>query len=207
MYGHTIFDANLLIYWKSSNYQTTSLLIQILSGYTMAIIEEKIEPPKFKLLLCLFLSIFLLTSHTLLKDVYNIIKPKDFNSFQYNRLEFLKKYITNNNDVILSDNSSNFIIPAIAGKVIYSHFLKASSLVENTQDVHQREKDVLLFFSTNLQDTIRLQIVKKNKVNYILLKSEDIKFEILDFCTNHTNLIYYDTSWHLYKIKQYETDN
>ena len=26
MYGHTIFDANLLIYWKSSNYQTTSLV-------------------------------------------------------------------------------------------------------------------------------------------------------------------------------------
>ena len=35
MYGHTIFDANLLIYWKSSNYQTTSLL-----GYSISDLKK-----------------------------------------------------------------------------------------------------------------------------------------------------------------------
>lgn len=159
-------------------------------------LEKEIKNPKYKLLLCLFLSVFLLTNKYLLKETINIIKPKDRNRFQYNQMQFLRKYIAKD-DIVLSD-SSNFIIPAFAGKVVYSPFLKVS-LIQSI-DYQKREQDVMTFFDIQIKDSIRQEIIKKNAIKYILLKKGSFKPEISDFCSHYATVVYSDDLWYLYKI-------
>ena len=173
------------------------VLIQILAGYIIATIEKEIKNPKHKLFLTLFFVVFILTNNHLLKETIKILKPKDSAHFQYNQLKFLKNYVAKDN-VVLSD-SSNFIIPAFAGKIVHSDFLTVS--LNSSVDYQKRAHDVADFFNIQTTDSIRLQILNSNSVNFILLKKRSLKNEILNFCTHHTKEIYSDELWYLFKVE------
>ena len=173
------------------------IFIQILAGFIFAKLEEKIETPQYKGLLMGVLGVFLLTNSHLLKETMLLLKPKNTANFDYNQLQFLRKY-TAKNDVILSDNQTNYKIPAFSGKVVYSDFLIVS--LNKNEDFNQRENDVNTFFKLGINDSIRLNILNKNAVNYILLKKQDLEIEIKGFCQQNTQLIYEDNLWILFKI-------
>jgi hypothetical protein len=172
------------------------IFTQILAGFILAKTEEKIAEPKYKLLITGFLSVFLLTNSHLLKELMSVLKPKNTANFEYNQLQFLRKF-TAKNDVILSDKETCFILPAFSGKVVYSDFLIVS--LNKELDIKQRENDVDLFFNQALSDSIRLNIIQQNAVNFILLKKQDIKPELMQFCQQKTQLMYEDNLWILFK--------
>ena len=173
------------------------IFIQILAGFIFAKLEEKIETPQYKGLLMSFLGVFILTNSHLLRETMLLLKPKNTANFDYNQLQFLRKYTTKN-DIILSDNQTNYKIPAFSGKVVYSDFLIVS--LNKQLDFNERKNDVNSFFNDPISDSIRINIIHKNKVNYILLKKQDLKTEIAHYCQQNTQLIYEDNLWILFKI-------
>ena len=174
------------------------IFVQILTGFIAAKLEDKIRTPQYKVLLMSFLGVFILTNSHLLKETIEILKPKNTLSFDYNQLQFLRKFVTKN-DVILSDNETNFMLPAFAGKVVYSDFLIVS--LNKQLDFKKREKDVNLFFNQPISDSIRTTIIDKNAVNFILLKKENLKTEIALYCQQNTSLIHENNAWILFKNK------
>lgn len=85
------------------------------------------------------------------------------NTDYYSKFSFLKSVISPG-EVILSDENSNLYIPTFDGKVI-----SVNRPLHWVNDIEERRNDVKVFFGTGTPDSLRNEIIKKYRPDYLLL--------------------------------------
>ena len=111
-----------------------------------------------------------------------------FNEISFSNYSFLKHHI-GQNDLIIADLNSSWIIPAFSGKVIAT--MLPAALVK---DVETRTNDMVTFFNSHTSAEIRCNIILKYKPKFLfLLNPPDPNFESLNnqFGPNNSGIIIY----------------
>ena len=92
----------------------------------------------------------------------------------FHDISFVKPYIMNGK-VVMSEPVINIYIPALGGKVVATYYP-----VYWVSDIKERRQANESFFSTEISSETRLEILKKYKVDYILLTdgSKNLESEI-----------------------------
>ncbi len=160
------------IYGVSRVISTTVMFSHFLMAYYMVILisERKLV---YKIYLSsLFVAIIIslgLNFRNLGSVVLGPFKQKNIE--YYNKFSFLKELVKFD-DVILSNNSSNWIIPSFQGKVVASE-----QPLYWIKDQNERRLAVNSFFSKTNPDSIRQTIINKYHPNYLLIDYEKVNFE------------------------------
>lgn len=187
-----------------------ALVLQFLISEGIARLEikvlEKIEFLKFIIPVVLISLLLYLSSSWLYETTYRamtvarsiLIDRPISNQQSYKDLLFLKKFV-DDNDLILADIKTSWLIPTISGKVIAAQHPQAF-----IEDYESRVKDLNSFFMESTTQSQRMAFLIKYKPDYLLLDkknkqiSEYIKTGMLN--NNIGTLIYDDQHYYLLRL-------
>jgi hypothetical protein len=135
----------------------------ILAAYLVHL--KNFDLSRYKVLKWCILPIFIFqfgqASYKLVNFSRVITLPHDFLSSTLSEI--------NHNDVLMSDMETNYFIPAFNGKVVAQIFGEAF-----VKDNLERKENVELFYRLKTSNEIRMKILKKYKVKYILINENNM---------------------------------
>jgi hypothetical protein len=148
---------------------------------------------------CTLLVVYLCVTAPLLPmdSLFSILKYRPGRGSNYSNLLFISHY-TKQYDVILSDIETSFTVPALGGKVVA--YNRPVYWLENDT----RKYDVNYFFSDKASENDRLKILRRYRVNYILVnmeKSRDMHRNLILFLS-FGKVVYRSSSYFLIKIDE-----
>jgi hypothetical protein len=158
------------------------------SGLNLKTMKEKLLASGF-----LFLTLPFLLFHIPL--IYKNIVPGMVEK-PFLGLKFLSNTV-NSNDVILTDKETMLYVPSYGGKVIASLY-PAYWIPDN----EQRKRDIELYFSNKVSNSERAAILRKHKVQYILLKQDNKVYGgVKSFSYSVSRLVYKNKDYILLRVK------
>ncbi len=160
--------------------------------------------------------IFCISNHKILSKIYlillsiafsisiylngaNLIRTLHFNGLwveDYTKYTFLRNIISSN-EVILSDESTNWYIPSFGGKVISSRHP-----LYWVNDLKDRRNATKVFFTAESSDSVRHTIIDKYKPSYILIDHSKVQLSnsTLEWLRKSGRDVYQNESMELIKI-------
>jgi hypothetical protein len=139
------------------------MFAHILMGYLVVyfIYQPKKYSKYYLILLSICLVYCITANQKRFRSTLNIFKSKPANF--YDKFEFLRTTVQED-DIILSDPETNWVITSFNGKVISS-----KHPIFGFDDIYERRNDVDSFFQKDNSDSVRNSLLEKYKIDYILI--------------------------------------
>lgn len=138
-------------------------------GYLVVYFHPKKYSKYYLIILVIGVFLSIAFNQRRFRGTLNVFKAKEVNF--YDKYEFLRTTIKED-DIVLSDSATNWVITSFNGKVISS-----KHPIFGFDDIYQRRNDVSSFFKKENTDSLRTSLLNKYNIDYVLVDFTEVSLD------------------------------